>query len=182
MQTLLLTLAAAFALPAGGSWVVDAPASTVRYRIVHKLHRVEGVSHELEARAVVKEDGSALAMVRVPMASFRSGDGNRDEHMMEAVEGGKFPYVVFKGTAQLGPARELPAGPVELRGEVELHGVKTPMVVPVTITPQPDGTLRARGDFEVSLDAHHVERPSLLFVKIDDRCRVELDLVLKAAR
>ncbi len=181
MQSLFLALAVAAALPAG-SWSVDPGASTIRYTVVHKLHRVEGVSHELEARAVVKEDGAALTMIRVPLASFRSGDANRDEHMLEAVEAGKYPFVVVKATAQLGPSREVTSAPVVLQGDVDLHGVRTPLTVPVSIEVLPDGSLRARGSFDVSLDVHHVERPSLLFVKIDDACHLDFELVLRGDR
>lgn len=181
LDSLLAALLAA-ALPSQGSFSVDSSASTVQYTIVHKLHRVEGTSHEVEARAVLKDDGSLLAMVRVPVASFRSGDGNRDEHMLEAMDAGKFPYVVFKGVAQLGAGRELPSGPLALKGELDLHGVRTPLTVPVTVVQRPDGSLQARGSFGVSLDAHHVERPSLLFVKIDDDCRIDFDLVMRGGR
>ncbi len=44
------------------------------------------------------------------------------------------------------------------------------------------GTARARGGFDVSLDAHHVERPSLLFVKIEDDGHLDFDLVLRGTR
>jgi hypothetical protein len=65
-----------------------------------------------------------------------------------------------------------------MRGEIELHGRKTLVSVPIKVEPQPDGTLRARAAFDVSLDAHQVERPSLLFIKVADACRIEVDLVL----
>ncbi len=182
MANALLALLLTAALPSGASFSVDPAASTIRYTVVHKLHRVEGVTHEMEARAVVKDDGSVLVMVRVPMASFRSGDGNRDEHMVEAVDAGKFPFVVLKGIVHLGPAREAPASPVTLDGGVALHGVATPVKVPTTLTVERDGAVRARGAFDVSLDAHGVQRPSLLFVKIDDDCHVDFDVSMREAR
>jgi hypothetical protein len=40
-------------------------------------------------------------------------------------------------------------------------------------------TARIRGAFDVSLEAHHVERPSLLFKKVDDACKVTVDLLLR---
>jgi polyisoprenoid-binding protein YceI len=175
----LIALALAATLPAGSSLTVDPAASTVRYAVVHKLHAVDGQSSQIEARAVAQPAGKVLVMVRLPVASFRSGDANRDEHMLEVLEAGKYPFVVFKGVAQLGADGTVPAGPLEVRGEVEFHGVSGPVVVPVTIDATPDGGLRVRGAFEVSLDAHHVERPSLLFVKVEDACRVVLDLVLR---
>jgi polyisoprenoid-binding protein YceI len=170
---------------------VDAAASTLRYHVVHKLHRVEGESKSVEGKAVVQEDGKVLAMLRVPIATFHSGDGNRDAHMQEAVEAQKFPFVVVKGVAQLDTATAGAIRPVSARattahvrldGEVELHGVRQPISIPVTVEVAPDGTAHARGSFDVSLDRHGVERPALLFVKIDDACKIDFDLALRPAR
>jgi polyisoprenoid-binding protein YceI len=177
----ILALLVAATIPAG-AFTVDPVASTIRYTIVHKLHRVEAVSREIEGKAVVNADGSALAMVRVPSSSFRSGDGNRDGHTLEAVEAGKYPFVVVKGRASLGKDRALPDGPLLLEGELDFHGVKSPLRVPLTLALMPDGGIRAHGSFDTSLESHKVERPSLLFVKVDDTCRVEVDLVLRSSR
>jgi polyisoprenoid-binding protein YceI len=182
---MIVAVAAALlaAVPAVRTFAIDPAASTVRYHVVHKLHRVEGASARLEGKAVVHADGRVLAMVRAPVSSFASGDGNRDAHMLEVLEAGKFPFVVFKGLARLdgtavaaGARAEASALPVQ--GEVELHGVKAPVAVPLALELRADGTARARGTFEVSLDAHRIERPSLLFVKIDDACRIDVDLAL----
>jgi polyisoprenoid-binding protein YceI len=178
----LFALLVAATLPSQGAFSVDPAASTIQYTIVHKLHRVEGTSHDIEAKAVLKDDGSILTMVRVSVASFRSGDGNRDEHMLEAMDAGKFPYVVFKGVARLGATRELPTAPLPMVGEIDFHGVTTPITVPVALQVHPDGSVQARGSFGVSLDAHHVQRPSLLFVKIDDDCRIDFDLMMRGGR
>jgi len=179
MPSVLWALVVAAVLPANGSYTVDRTASTIQFTIVHKLHQVEGKSSDIEGRAVVKEDGSVLTMVRVPVATFRSGVANRDEHMLEALEAGKFPYVVFKGVAKLGPDRSLPNGPLVLQGEVDLHGVTRPLTVPLSLSVQKDNSIRVQGTFGVSLDAHGVERPSLLFVKIEDNCRIDVDLLLR---
>jgi polyisoprenoid-binding protein YceI len=182
MPNVLWALLVTATLPANATFSVDAAASTIRYTVIHKLHHVEGISHGMEAKAIVKDDGSILAMVRIPVVSFRSGDGNRDEHMVEALDAGKFPFVVLKGTARLGPKRELPNSPVNMEGEVDLHGVKTPVAVPVSLALQADGSVRARGSFDVSLEAHHIERPSLLFVKIEDGCHIDFDLVMRGSQ
>jgi polyisoprenoid-binding protein YceI len=165
---------------------VDPGASSLTYRIVHKLHRVEGRSTRVEGKAVVQADGKVLAMVRVPVSTFDSGDGNRDAHMQEAVESGKFPFAVVKGVASL-PAGAL-GGPrpatldVKLSGEVDFHGVKQPIDAPISVTLEQGGRVRVKGDLPVSLDAHGVERPSLLFVKVEDTCHVEVDLLLEEVK
>jgi polyisoprenoid-binding protein YceI len=179
MTHLFVALLAAATLPAGARFTVDPAASAVHFRIVHKLHHVEGESKQIEAKAAVQENGRVIAMVRVPASSFRSGDGNRDSHMLEVLDADRFPYVVFKGTAQLGAEGLPPDGKLSLDGELDFHGVKRPMTVPLVVEPAAGGALHARGDFDVSLDAHKVDRPSLLFVKVEDACRISFDLLLR---
>jgi polyisoprenoid-binding protein YceI len=187
MTSLLLALTLAAGAPVGEAYVVDPGASTLRFHVVHKLHRVDGTSTRMEGKALVQPDGRVLAMVRVPVGSFDSGDGNRDEHMQEVLETAKFPFVVFKGIARLPSGVHAASArpesvPVRVEGELELHGVKQALAAPVRVEFRPDGTARVVGSFEVSLDAHRIERPSLLFVKIDDACRIDLDLVLKEVK
>jgi polyisoprenoid-binding protein YceI len=159
---------------------VDASASTVRYHVTHKLHRVDGTSSRVEGKAVVEPDGRVLAMVRIPVASFDSGDANRDSHMREALEEGRYPWVVLKGVTNV-PV-PLAAGQrltLKLQGELDLHGVKHPVEVPLVVALGREGSAQVQGKLEVSLEAYRIERPSLLFVKLEDVCAVDFDLSLR---
>lgn len=186
MTTALIALLVAATPAVGRIFSADPAKSVVRYHIVHKFHGVSGTSSTIEGKAVLQPDGTVLAMVRVPMASFDSGERNRDADMREAVEARRFPFVVFKGTTRLeGSVLAATQGSTvqaKMEGEVDLHGVKKPVTVPLTIDLSPDGTARARGSFEVSLDAFRIERPSLLFVKIDDACKIDFDLALRGEK
>lgn len=181
----MVTLIAAVALLTAGSaerevLSAEPGASVVRFHVDHKLHQVDGASHSVEGKAVVERDGRVLAMVRIPVASFESGDGNRDSHMRDALEASRFPYVVFKGVGQI--AAPLPArGQLTsvLKGELDFHGVKRAIEVPVSLELGPDGAAKVRGTMAVSLDAHRVERPSLLFVKLDDACTIRFELQMR---
>jgi polyisoprenoid-binding protein YceI len=162
---------------------VDPAASAIRFHLNHKLHEVDGRSATVEGKAVLEPDGRVLAMVRVPVASFDSGDANRDANMRETLEAGRHPFVVFKGVSSLVvPVAHGRPAEATLEGELEFHGVKRPLAVPVTVEFGEDGSARVRGKVDVSLEAHRVERPSLLLVKVDDRCRIEFDLALKRDR
>jgi polyisoprenoid-binding protein YceI len=141
---------------------------------------VDGRSSTLEGKAVITPDGKVLAMVRIPIASFDSGDANRDANMRETLEAGRHPFVVFKGvTSLVVPVAHGKPLETTLRGELDFHGVKRPLEVPMRIEFAPDGSANVRGKMKVSLDAHAVERPSLLFIKVDDTLAVDLDLRLK---
>ncbi|HET6923440.1 MAG TPA: YceI family protein, partial [Anaeromyxobacteraceae bacterium] len=101
MTTALLALVVATAPPAARDYTLEPAKSVVRYHIVHKFHDVTGASSTAEGKAALQPDGKVLAMVRVPMRSFDSGERNRDADMLGVVEADRFPFVVFKGIAQL---------------------------------------------------------------------------------
>ncbi len=155
-------------------YVVDPAASSIQYHLVHALHRVDGRSKTIHGKAVVQRDGAVLAAVVVPVASFRSGDPDRDARALEALG----PAVGFKGQCRLDPSASS-AIQVTMEGELTLHGIRRPMRVPLMVHFKPDGTAQARGSFDVSLENHAIERPSLLLIKVEDACRIELDLALR---
>ena len=176
--SLLAVVAAASAQP---DHSLALKSGTLTYRVVHKLHHVEGTTRELEGRAVVQDDGTARVQVRVKVASFDSGNSNRDAHMREATHEPVHPYATVKGT--LTGIRLPLAGPLDLSmpATVELNGEKEAVTIPVSL--RPDGpNVRATFSFPISLDALKVERPELLFVKIDDRAEISGDLVFTENR
>jgi polyisoprenoid-binding protein YceI len=174
--TLFALLAAA---PSPSTFGVAQDRSTLRYTVKHKLHEVSAEAHKLEAKALLKPDGAAQVMVRARVADFLSGDGNRDEHMQETMEATRFPTVTFKGVGKLAMPAAFPgAAELTLDGELELHGRKARVQVPVALELPSAGEARVKGDLHVSLDAYGIERPSLLLVPIDDDCEVQFDLVL----
>jgi polyisoprenoid-binding protein YceI len=177
MTSLLLA-----AVLAASAFVVDPAGSVVKFHLDHKMHAVDGRSSQIEGKAVVGDDGAAMAMVRIATSSFDTGDGNRDAHMRETLEVSRFPFVVFQGvtTLTVPVARGRPI-PVKLQGELDFHGVKRAMELPAEISFGDDGGAVVRLAFPVSLEAHRIERPSLLFVKVADELKLDVELRLKAA-
>jgi polyisoprenoid-binding protein YceI len=158
---------------------LDPTASTVRFHVSHKLHEVDGLSKGAEGKAVLEAGGQLRTMVRIPLQSFDSGDANRDAHMLEVLQAGRFNNVVFKGVGTVaGAAPGDKPVTVTLRGELDFHGVKRAIEVPVTVEFGPDGSARVRGTLVVSLEAYQVERPSMLMMKLDDECTIAFDLKL----
>lgn len=182
---MIASLAAAVLLSSSLSattYVVDPSASVVKFHLHHKMHEVDGHTSQIEGKAILGDDGKVLTMIRIPVASFDSGDANRDSHMRETLDTEKFPYVIFKGvTSFTVPVAYGKAIEARLEGELDFHGVKTPISVPAEIHLTKDGaTVSAR--FPVDLEAHHVERPSLLFIKVDRDVQLDAELRLQAAR
>lgn len=180
MIPLLAALALSAAAPDAHTLSVDPAASTIRFHVSHKLHPIDARSSAIEGKAVIAADGRVIAMVRVPVATFDSGDANRDANVRETVEASRFPHVVLKGVTSLTvPVAHGKPVSASLKGELDFHGVKQPIEVPLSVEFAPDGSAHAVAKLKVSLDAHRVQRPSLLFIKVDDECVVDVDLTLR---
>jgi len=175
-MTSIVSAAFAVALAAGPTLLQLQTAnkeSTVSYTGVHKFHTFTGVTHDLTGAARILPDGTAQIQIRAPVASFDSGNGNRDAHMKETVEAEKYPDVSVRCLAKLaGPTSQKAAADCE----VNLHGVSEKVSVPVDLTFDNPTTVHAVGSFAVSWDGFHIERPKLLFVPIDDKGDVKFDL------
>src|SRR5260370_12590315 len=104
--------------------------------MVEKVHRGDGVSPQVEGRARLAGDGAALFEARVPVASFDSGNVNRDAHMKEVVDAARFPSVELRAlAAALTPPTSYPATiEVPFTPRLTLHGVQNTLTLPVPLT------------------------------------------------
>lgn len=167
---------------ASTTYSVDPATSVVKFHLHHKMHEVDGRTSQIEGKAILGDDGKVMTMIRIPVASFDTADANRDSHMRETLDAAKFPYVVFKGvTTFTMPVASGKPLETKLEGELDFHGVKRPLSVPAQIALTKDGaTVTAK--FPVDLDAHQIERPSLLFIKVDQQVQLDAELKLKIQR
>ena len=166
--------AGARAAPAGTSFDLD--QGSITYTVVHKLHEVKGTTHALEGRAVALAGGELRVQVRTRVASFDSGNSNRDEHLRETTHEPEHPFAEVKGTAQGVRLPLLAPLDVELQATVQLNGTQQQQRIPVRLTAE-GSAVRARFSFSISLDAFHVERPELLLMKVDDRVQIDGDVL-----
>jgi len=178
LAVLLLVPAAA---QAQQTLTLDPGSSSVTYTLVHKLHKFSATSKKAEGKASLLGDGKAQVMVRVPVESFDSDNVNRDAHMKETVEAAKFPTVELKA---LGDGLAAPASfpaTVKKAFKVQLlfHGIKQLFEVPVEITWEAANKVRATTNFRISLDGYKIERPSLMFVKVDDEIAIDAKLLFQ---
>lgn len=152
---------------------------TVDYVLTHKLHQVVGTSSEPEVVLVMDESGLKV-MARAKVVSFKSGNGNRDAHALEAIDAANHPLVVVKGVA---PGFKPPATPgvvkVPVKAEVELKGVTVQRDIEVTLDFKAPDRVEAAFSFPESLEAHGVERPSLMMIKVEDALEIRGKIALE---
>ena len=165
-----LVLAACFFVAPGEVFAQTTQLSgngTVEYSLVHKFHKFVGVSKAMAVRGTVDASGLKV-MARAQVGTFDSDNSNRDSHMMETVEGEKYPWVSVRAAL---PGFKLPTSgttKITVQASVELHGVAVGHPIDIKLETK-DGThFHVSFEFPESLTAHKIERPSLLFVAVDD--------------
>lgn len=179
-----VVLFSCFSFSAAAEGSATAPArwagkGTVEYVLTHKLHQVVGTSSEPEVVLVIDDSGLKV-MARAKATSFKSGNGNRDAHALEAIDAANHPLVVVKGVA---PGFKPPSTPgvvkVPVKAEVELKGVSVPREFEVTLDFKSPDRAEATFSFPESLEAHQVERPSLMMIKVEDALEIRGKLALE---
>jgi len=156
--------------------LISKSKSRVTYVLQHPLHIIRGVSKDVTGTVNLMPDtlGSEIS-ISIPVSSFDTGNESRDSHALEVVEGFKYPMVRFNGIA-IRPETQGKISGWLIEGEVEFHGVKKQ----ISFIAHPsllEGQAHVTGSFGISLEAHQVERPKLLFFPVKDSLRIELDLV-----
>jgi polyisoprenoid-binding protein YceI len=152
-------------------------SGSLKYTLVHKAHTFSGTADKgIEGKVKIAK-GTAQLMVRVPVGNFDSQNSNRDSNMRDTVEASKYPNVELKAIAEgVTPAASGTTKHV-LKGKLSFHGVTGNVEVPVDVTWN-GKTAKVTGKFAISLEAYKIERPSLFFVKTEDKLDLDIDLTI----
>jgi polyisoprenoid-binding protein YceI len=158
------------------------PDSVIRYSGHHPAHEWTGVSHFLRGTFRLDPDAPALdtpVTVAVPVRSFDSGNRNRDSNALATLDASRFPQVSLRIDRVTGFRRDGNKGSATVEGTLTFHGVAKPVSFP--INGQLDGNrLSATAAFPVSITAHGIQTPKLLFVPMNDVIDVTVQLNAKA--
>jgi len=144
--------------------------SSATYFLVHPMHEVEATSKEVVYTASLNPDTKNLQTVTaaVDVTSFDSGNSNRDSHAMEVVDAMSFPEVTFASTSIVPQGNSL-----IVVGKLTFHGVTNDVTAAATPEWGSD-KLVVHATMPISLTAFKVERPSLLFIPVQDTLRFTL--------
>ncbi len=145
--------------------------STLAYVLIHPMHTVHGVNKDFECKVDLSPD-TVTSKIRVSadVLKFDTGNSSRDSHAMEAVQSRKYPRVTFESTA-IKPETDGYA----VSGNLTFHGQTRP--VSFHVTPKTTAKrIEITGSFDVKLSDFGVERPSLMFVRTQDKLTLKFDL------
>ncbi len=128
--------------------------------------------------------GEVTLAVAVDMATLDTGLSKRNQHMRENhLHTDRYPQAWLRGgVLKAVGATALPVGgavSVEFSGELDLHGVRRPVVVPLQLTRPTETSLVVRGEFPVRLADFGIPRPQVLLMKLAEEQRVRVSITLE---
>ncbi|WP_263786188.1 YceI family protein [Salinibacter grassmerensis] len=160
---------------------VDSTASVVHYTGTAPLHSWRGTSRSVGGEFILRPSrpDSSRAVIRIPVATFDSGNGRRDSGMRDVTEADEYPFVTFRGTdfspVTWGRGASGYRGGWSVSGELTFHGRTHPLSDTVSVEVTGD-TVRARAEFDVSLSRFDVERPGFMGFTVGDTIRIDAQL------
>lgn len=146
-------------------------SGTLTYHVSYPLKSVEGTSNNVKGKGRC-ESGTCQFLIAVPVKSFESGDGNRDNHMLEVTKAALNPMVTVKAKF----SDDLKSETLDMSIDVTFAG-KTHTYEHVKVkTMARKGEVKTSGTIPLLLSDFTIERPSLLAVKIKDQTPVDFQL------
>tara|TARA_B100001750_G_scaffold9813_1_gene7306 strand:- start:1244 stop:1726 length:483 start_codon:yes stop_codon:yes gene_type:complete len=115
----------------------------------------------------------------VDLASLDTGIGMRDRQMRDSyLEVDRYPYAAFGGTIE--QVVSLPGGmfQVTTQGILGIHGVEQERALTCNLATVNEG-YRVNCSFSVFLSDHDIEIPKLMFLKLNNEIRMELNFILE---
>lgn len=138
-------------------------SSKIDYLVKYLIKKADGTSSTAKGKGECKIDKCEF-IIAAPLKSFESKDANRDINMLNTTKAEKFPLV----SAHVLMNSEIKDGKTIADFEVEMGGIKkTYSKVPMMIKTSEKG-FSAEGSFDLFLDDHKIEKPSLLGVSIEN--------------
>ena len=145
----------------------------VTYYGYHLLHDWKGTSNQIGCDFTFEPSLENFdGFISIPVKSFDSGNSNRDSNMLVYCKGIKYPDISFR-------PKEIIKGDnlVTINGMLEFAGNVQDLTTSANIKAISDSSFTAKGKFDILLSKFDIDRPSLLFTKIDDKISIEYSII-----
>ena len=149
-------------------------SSKITYYGSHFTSDWQGHSSGFSGRIVydaVNQTANSCSL-RVDLATFDSGNSNRDSNMLTYLDVFQYPDVMFVSNEISVEGKN-----ASIKGQLTFHGITRDinLIADISFT---DG-FNAKGSFTILLSDYEVERPALLFKKIADEMKLKFHIVAK---
>ena len=146
--------------------------SLITYFGVHYLHKWEGSTSDV--KGVVSYDKNIdqyECSISVPLSTFSSGNDNRDSNMLVYCRAFDFPNINFQSTSI-----KVNESTLEIEGKIEFAGEEKEIKTNAKLNSLDNNLFAIEGELDILLSEFKVERPSLLFVEIEDLVRIKYSI------
>ena len=146
--------------------------SLITYFGVHYLHKWEGSTSDV--KGVVSYDKNIdqyECSISVPLSTFSSGNDNRDSNMLVYCRAFDFPNINFQSTSI-----KVNKSTLEIEGKIEFAGEEKEIKTNAKLNSLDNNLFAIEGELDILLSEFKVERPSLLFVEIEDLVRIKYSI------
>ena len=146
--------------------------SLITYFGVHYLHKWEGSTSDV--KGVVSYDKNIdqyECSISVPLSTFSSGNDNRDSNMLVYCRAFDFPNINFQSTSI-----KVNESTLEVEGKIEFAGEEKEIKTNAKLNSLDNNLFAIEGELDILLSEFKVERPSLLFVEIEDLVKIKYSI------
>jgi polyisoprenoid-binding protein YceI len=171
------------ALLAGEYHVDKLKSNIVKFISDAPLEDFEGVTDKIDGYIYwsgVELVSESELYIEVDLNSLDTGIGLRNRHMRENyLETDKYPLTHFTG--KLIEVRKSDSGEyaVTTEGQFFIHGITRKVVINGTMIPVENG-FNVKSNFITALTDYKIEVPQLMFFKIDENIKVELNFYVES--
>lgn len=161
--------------------------NSVRFISRAPLEEFDGVTDRIDGYVLLNQGGlegsdggeDTEFYFEVDLASLDTGIGLRNRHMRDNyLEVEKYPYATFKGRIESVESAQAGRFRVTAQGVMSIHGRERELSFPCNIARSGDG-YRTTCSFEILLTDFDIEIPKIMFLKLADEIRIELDFAVE---
>ena len=146
--------------------------SLVTYFGNHVLHKWEGSTNDVQGVVSYDKDSDQYeCSISVPLSTFSSGNDNRDSNMLVYCKAFDFPNIKFQSTSIVVKENTL-----EIEGRIEFAGKEKKIKTDAKLNSLDNNLFAIEGELNILLSEFEVERPSLLFVEIEDLVKIKYSI------
>ncbi|HEX3985479.1 MAG TPA: YceI family protein [Acidobacteriaceae bacterium] len=171
----LLLAAAWLPAQAQNQWVLV--KSSLTWHITHPVHTAQGTSQEARGKGVCN-NGSCDFLIAVPLNTFKSGDTNRDLHMLEIVRGAQYPMVVVRTHM---PQSELSQPTIHANLTIQFSGQTVQYKDVPFQRVQQGNDVEIKGTIPATCTDFKITPPEFLMMPIKNEIPVTVDLTWQPA-
>jgi hypothetical protein len=151
---------------------------SIKFYVTHPWRKVVGICNEPKVESLKLSGNKEIPTISSPFSvkcsllNMKTGDANRDSHMLEVLGYPETKEVIFS-VASTHADKELN---YKITGDLNIKGKSKPVVFSAKLIKETIPLVK--GSFEILLSDFSVERPALLFVPINDTVKIEVEITL----